>query len=287
MNDKGLEIWKGRFAELEEKVRKLTNDKNILINLLNEIKTKQGIKLNILLKDKELEEEISYLNGWIEFYKEKIAKCEKKIRVVKKEASLKKFDKIREEAKLGELLENKKERHIILEKETTDSFKFIFKEIEKPIKVKLKLTKPFKKGIFKEKIKEVKSAIEEFREKTKIKLNKALKALTIIEKEKLRDIAKKPLIKYAVPFIILLLIFTSIFFLKPAITGYITLTQGKTYDDNLDLIINESGNYTWAIDKTGLIESIKASGRVKGNGSVKVYMEKDGKKYLIFDNKKE
>lgn len=247
MNDKGLEIWKRRFAELEEKVRRLNNDRNILVNLLNEIKAKQGIKLNILLKDKELEEEISYLNGWIEFHKEKIAKYEKKIRIAGKEASLKEFDKIREEAKLGELLENKKEKPVIL-----------------------KLTKPLKKGRVKEKI---------------IKLAKVIKSLPNI-KEKFAKASKKPLIKYAVPFIILLLIFTGLFFLKPAITGYVTLTQEKTYDDNLNLIINESGNYTWVPDKFGFIKSIKASGKVMGNGTIKAYIEKDGKRYLIFEQQK-
>ena len=48
---------------------------------------------------------------------------------------------------------------------------------------------------------------------------------------------------------------------------------------------NESGNYTWNPDKEGIIESIKASGKVIGNGTVKIYIEKDGEKYLIYDNK--
>ncbi len=90
---------------------------------------------------------------------------------------------------------------------------------------------------------------------------------------------------YTVPIILLLLITGILFISKPEITGYVTVTQEKTYTDNLDLVINESGNYTWTTDKIGDIQSIKASGRVKGNGTVKIYIEKDGQRYLIYDNK--
>ena len=91
---------------------------------------------------------------------------------------------------------------------------------------------------------------------------------------------------YTVPIILLILITGILFISKPEITGYVTLTREKTYTDNLDLVVNESGNYTWTIDKIGGIQSIKASGKVKGNGTVRVYIEKDGERYLIFDNNK-
>jgi len=96
---------------------------------------------------------------------------------------------------------------------------------------------------------------------------------------------KNRLIKYCILIVLLILILGVIFVLKPEITGYVTLTQEKTYADDLNLIINKSGNYNWTIDKVGDIQSIKASGRIKGNGTVKIYIEKDGKLYLIYDNK--
>ena len=74
--------------------------------------------------------------------------------------------------------------------------------------------------------------------------------------------------------------------LKPGITGYVTLTPEKAHTDNLGLVINESGNYTWMPSYIGNIQSIKASGKVKGNGTVRIYIEKDGKRYLVFDNQK-
>ena len=36
------------------------------------------------------------------------------------------------------------------------------------------------------------------------------------------------------------------------------------------------------LDKQGKISSIKTTGSVIGNGTVKIYIEKDGKKYLIY-----
>jgi len=103
--------------------------------------------------------------------------------------------------------------------------------------------------------------------------------------EPLRAIDKKYVIYTML--ILLLLVMAGIFFAsKPEITGYVTLTKEKTYTNNLNLVINESGNYTWMPDNIGDIQSIKAAGRVKGNGTVRVYIEKDGEMYLIYDNKK-
>ena len=60
---------------------------------------------------------------------------------------------------------------------------------------------------------------------------------------------------------------------------------GIVKNKTIGLTINESGNYTLTLDKPGKLTSIKASGSVIGNGTVKIYIEKDGKKYLIYDNK--
>lgn len=94
----------------------------------------------------------------------------------------------------------------------------------------------------------------------------------------------QPALKYALPFALLLLVIASLFFMKPEITGHAVLSKEAEYNYSLNLKINESGNYTWDLGKPVNIKSIKASGSVAGNGSVKVYIEKGGKKYLIFDN---
>ena len=73
MDKKLQEIRKGNLAKLEEKAERLKQDKDILIGILEEINKKTNTKLNNLLGDAELQEDIDYLNDWIEFYKEKIS----------------------------------------------------------------------------------------------------------------------------------------------------------------------------------------------------------------------
>ena len=102
-------------------------------------------------------------------------------------------------------------------------------------------------------------------------------------KERIKEYTKKPLIKYGIAFIILLLIILGLFFLKSSFTGYVAFGKETTYNENLNLKINESGNYTWVLDKPVNIRSIKAAGSIIGNGSVKIYIEKDGKRYLIYN----
>lgn len=104
-------------------------------------------------------------------------------------------------------------------------------------------------------------------------------------KERIKEYTKKPLIKYGIAFIILLLIILGLFFLKPSFTGYVAFGKETTYNENLNLKINESGSYKWELNKSGEIKSIKATGSVSGNGTVKVYIEKDGKGYLIYKNR--
>ena len=54
-----------------------------------------------------------------------------------------------------------------------------------------------------------------------------------------------------IPVILLLLIMGTLPMPQPKITGYINLTQEEAYDNNLNLKISESGNYTWALNKVG------------------------------------
>lgn len=74
---------------------------------------------------------------------------------------------------------------------------------------------------------------------------------------------------------------------KPAITGFFIITKETTHSDNLNLVVNESKNVSWFLKNPGDIKSIKATGGVSRNGSAKVYLEKDGKKILIFDSTKQ
>ena len=234
MNNKLIEHWKRKLVELEEKSSKLKI----------ELEANQNIKLSKPIEDLELEETISYLKDWIEFYQKEIEKYKAKLR---------KTEQIKEE----------QEKISVPEKNIEESFKFIFKDVEeKPIveiKVEKKPAEEIKRPI-KEKILNIKERFIEFK-------------------------TQKPLISYTVPFIILLLLITSLFLFKPEISGYVVLTQEKTYDDNLNLAINKSTDYIWTLKNPGKLKSIKATGSVTGNGTVKIYIEKGGEKYLIYQNK--
>ena len=94
----------------------------------------------------------------------------------------------------------------------------------------------------------------------------------------------RKLFSYLAPLSILLLILSVFYFSEAGITGHIVVEEKNTYEDTLNLVLNQTGNYTWNINKTGYIESIKATGMVEGNGTIKIYIEKDGKRYLILNN---
>ncbi len=96
---------------------------------------------------------------------------------------------------------------------------------------------------------------------------------------------QNPIVKIAIPALVLLLLFTSLFILKPSITGHVVLGKEVTYNKSLNLKLNESGNYTLRLGKPGTMTSMRATGSIGGNGIVKIYIEKDGKKYLIYDKK--
>ena len=210
-----LKVWKKKLIKLETIIRDLNNHKLILINIFNEINNEKNVKLNYLLNEIDLREDISYLNDWINFYAKYIEKYMLKIRKLMQIAS----QETPEAAEKEHTLETEKIPHT-------------------------------KENVFKE-----------------VKLGRSL-------------------IIYGALLIVLSLIIFSIFLLKPSITGHAVLSKETAYNSIFNLKINESGNYTWIVNKTGKIKSIKAAGSFAGNGTVKIYIQKDGKKYLVFDNKR-
>ncbi len=191
--NKAMETWKRKLVKLEEGIKQLNNQKIILTNILIELNRRIKIESNKngLAYTKQLQEEISYLDEWINAYLKSIKECKNKLNE----------------------FEQRSERGIA------------------------------------------------------------------------QDFIQKPLVKHIAPLIILLLIITSLFLLKPSTTGYAVFSKETAYNESLNLKLNESGNYTWTLDKQGKISSIKTTGGVIGNGTVKIYIEKDGKKYLIYKNR--
>ena len=92
----------------------------------------------------------------------------------------------------------------------------------------------------------------------------------------------------AAAILIIALIFLGVFlFQKPAITGKVVQGKETIFSENLNLEVNESGTYEWQVKNPGSIKSLKATGSVTSNGTARVYIEKNGSKYLLFDSTKQ
>jgi len=87
--------------------------------------------------------------------------------------------------------------------------------------------------------------------------------------------------------IIIAAILVSIVIKKPSITGKAVLNQENIHAENLNLKKNENDTYEWKVNDPGDIKSLKASGSVSSSGTAKVYIEKNGTRYLLFDSTKQ
>lgn len=208
-----------------------------------ELEESQNLKLKGGFEEPELNEKISYLKEWIDFHLK---------------------EKIKYEAKLKSTEEAVKANEAAVLEKGPDAFNLIFGGIEEE---KPKADAPEAKT--EEKVKAEEKPVKE-------------------AKIGIWDISSRikdyqPLFKYALSFALLIFIIGALFFIKPEITGHVVLSKETTQNDNLNLRINESGNYTWDLGKPVDIKSIKAAGSIIGNGSVKIYIEKDGKRYLIYN----
>lgn len=88
--------------------------------------------------------------------------------------------------------------------------------------------------------------------------------------------------------LIIITVLLGIFFLKkPAITGKVVQGKETVYSENLNIQKNESGTYEWKVKNPGDIKSLRVTGSVTSNGTAKVYVEKNGTKYLLFDSTKQ
>ncbi len=87
-------------------------------------------------------------------------------------------------------------------------------------------------------------------------------------------------------FIIFLILIGFVIFKRPSITGRAVQSKQTIYSENLNIKKNESGNYTWQVKNPGSINSLKVTGSATSNGTAKVYVERNGTKYLLFDSTK-
>lgn len=236
----------------EEKMsNEIENYRRKLIGLEEKVRKSKSeiqIKQNLKLKEPfsaESEEEISYLKDWIKFYEEKITRLKHKVELLEKETP---HDYEKAEVKI-------EEKHEVKEEEIKEQIKELFEE-----------KKETKKLDFKRISETIKKPIENIFEKAK-----AFK--------------RQKILLYLTSALIILLMVSILFISKPKITGYVTLIQEKTYDDRLNLLVNESADFNWTLRNPSSIKSLKATGSITGNGTVKIYIEKNGSRYLVYKNK--
>ena len=86
---------------------------------------------------------------------------------------------------------------------------------------------------------------------------------------------------------IIIIILGIALFKKPTITGRVAQGEETIYSESLNIEKNESGTYEWQIKNPGSIKSLKATGSVSANGTARVYIEKEGNRYLLFDSTKQ
>ena len=83
---------------------------------------------------------------------------------------------------------------------------------------------------------------------------------------------------------ILALALVGIYYLEPAITGFVTVTKELNYSDDVNLEFSESAEYTWNLANPGNLKSVKVSGKMDDQGEARVYIENNGVRHLIFDS---
>ncbi len=67
-------------------------------------------------------------------------------------------------------------------------------------------------------------------------------------------------------------------------TGLFIQERETIHVDKLGLSYEEPREYLWKPENAGELVSLKLNGKIEGNGTVRVYLEKDGERYLVLDS---
>jgi len=106
--------------------------------------------------------------------------------------------------------------------------------------------------------------------------------LRTVERKIKRHEQPAPAAPFIIAIMLLLALGAGVFFMKPVLTGLLTGIEGKSYTQDLGLVVNESSTIEWEIEQSGILMSARVSGRILGNGSVKIYIGD----ILLLDNSK-
>jgi len=120
-------------------------------------------------------------------------------------------------------------------------------------------------------------------------LGKKLKGKTIQEwlefydsyiklcEDKIREERKNSIIRETLliflSFSLIFVVAISLSYLRPAIIGLIVQEKPQTFTQTINLEFNQSEVYEWNPENMGLLNSVKISGLIEGEGQVKVYLD--------------
>ena len=84
--------------------------------------------------------------------------------------------------------------------------------------------------------------------------------------------------------VILLIIISLGYIIKPSLVGYAIFEKQIVNTDETVITRSDDSEYLWVVQNPNDISSIKLSGSVSINGSARVYIKNDGQELLLFDS---
>ncbi|MEK6868785.1 MAG: hypothetical protein AABX74_01025, partial [Nanoarchaeota archaeon] len=85
---------------------------------------------------------------------------------------------------------------------------------------------------------------------------------------------------------VLALALVGVYYIGPAITGFVAVEKQVNYTDDVNFAADEDNVFVWTLGNPGQLKSVKIDGIIIGNGSANVYIEHEGARYLVLDSSK-
>ena len=103
--------------------------------------------------------------------------------------------------------------------------------------------------------------------------------------EKIRKIRTGGIAKRVVPLVIFLIFTFSIYYYLSVVKEKpVLFSPIEGYVDDVNFFADENMSFIWTPKNTGELNSLKISGEIVGGGNVKVYLEGNGKEFLVLDS---
>jgi hypothetical protein len=276
MISKNNPMERERLAKLEEKLKIIKN-----LQRIKEEQRKEQILLGEIIGEKEERIWEDERGREVEKEREELDERKRKQEMLREQREEEKLKERREKKKLRE----KREEKILLEERRREKEEKIEEErreegVERERK---ELDERYRK----------RDILRGQREKEEVKERERIREKEELERK--RELKERIFsdVRHSLPIaavLILLVIFSVLVFkivtigLAPRLPELITIRESYDYIDGVNLTLNESGEYTWLIGNYGSLKSVRLDGALSKEGSAKVYLEYDGREYLIFDS---